>query len=85
MAVGVYSFAYGFSKGRLICVLFSSVFSSDNDRNLGLFPGEHIIFLVRLIKGKSFFQFVVSNPCSDVRKLFSVIRDGSSNIMYKIS
>jgi hypothetical protein len=28
---------------------------------------------------------VVSNRSSDVQKLFLVIRDGSSNIMYKIS
>ena len=27
----------------------------------------------------------VSNPCSDVQTLFSVIRDSSSNIMYQIS
>ena len=52
---------------------------------MGLFPGEQYIFLVGLVKGEIFFQFVVSNPSSDVQKLFSVIRDGSSNIMYKIS
>ena len=53
--------------------------------DFGLFPGEQYILLGGLIKGKSFFQFVVSNRCSDVQKLFSVIRDDSSNIMYKIS
>jgi hypothetical protein len=53
--------------------------------DLGLFPGEQYIFLVGLVKGKSFFQSVVSNPSSDVQKLFLVIRDGSSNITYKIS
>ena len=68
MAMGVYSLTYGFSKGSLICVLF---------------PEEQYIYLVGLVKGKTFFQFVVSNPSSDVQKLFLVIRDGSSNIMYK--
>jgi hypothetical protein len=42
-------------------------------------------FSLGLVKGKNFFQFVVSNLCSDVQKLFSVIRDSSSDIMYKIS
>jgi hypothetical protein len=32
----------------------------------------------------SFIKFEVSTRCSDVQKLFSVIRDGSSNIMYKM-
>ena len=34
---------------------------------------------------KKISLFEVSNRCYDIQKLFSVIRDGSSNIMYKIS
>ena len=41
--------------------------------------------VTRGFKEKIFGQFEVSNRCSDVQKLFSVMRDGSSNFMYKIS
>ena len=54
-------------------------------RDLGLFYWKQDILLVDLVKGKSLFQSAVSNRCSDVQNLFSVIRDGSSNIMYTIS
>ena len=54
-----------------------------------LFPRKQYIVcivLVRLIKGKKgFCQSVVSNHSPDVQKLFSIIRDGSGNIMYIIS
>lgn len=57
--------------------------------DLDLFPRNQYLIcvgLVRLVKGKKgFCQSVVSNHCPDVQKLFSVIRDGSGNIMYKIS
>ena len=35
------------------------------------------------LKGEkiSFFQFVVSNHCSDVQKLFSVISDGTKYVL----
>jgi hypothetical protein len=39
---------------------------------------------VGLIKEKIFVQIEVSKRCSDIHRLFSIIRDGSSNIMYKI-
>ena len=85
MGVGVNSFAYRFSEGSPTCASFSSVFSYANDMDLSLFPGKQYILLVGLVNGKSFLQFVMSNRCSDVQKLFLVIRDGSSDIMYKIS
>ena len=60
-----------------------------NHGDLGLFLRKKYIVrvgLVRLVKVKKrFYQFVVSNHSPDVQKLFSVIRDGSGNIMYKIS
>jgi hypothetical protein len=58
-----------------------------NVGDLGLFLGkQYIIPLVGLVKGKKgYCQPVVSNRSSGVQKLFSVIRDGSRNSMYKIS
>jgi hypothetical protein len=58
MAVGVYSLAYEFSEG----------FSSRKARGFGPVPGKQYIILVGLVKGKSFFQFEVSNLSSDVQK-----------------
>jgi hypothetical protein len=56
-----------------------------NDWDLFLFPGKQYIINVRFVKGKKgFCQNVVNNRSSDVQKLFSVIRDSSRNIMYKI-
>ena len=40
---------------------------------------------VRLIEEELLVQFEVSNHSSHVQKLFLVIRDGNSNIMYKTS
>jgi hypothetical protein len=59
--------------------------SPANDGDEGLFGCLEFILPVQLIKERLFVQFEVSNRCSDVQKLFSGIRDDSSNIMYKIS
>jgi hypothetical protein len=40
---------------------------------------------VRLVEEEEFLQYRVSNRCPDIKKLFSVIRHGGRNIMYKIS
>ena len=64
---------------------FPPSFLQANYGDLGLFPGEQYILLIGLVKGKRFFPFVVSNRCSDVQKLFSVKRDGSNNVTYKIT
>ena len=84
MAVGVYLLAYGFSEGCPICVPFPCVFSSCKRHGSGPAPRKQDIVLVGLVKGKSLFQSAVSNRCSHVQKLFLVIRDSSSNIMYTI-
>jgi hypothetical protein len=55
------------------------------DGDLGLVLTKQYILRVGLIKEKIFVQFNVRICCSDVQKLFSVIGDGSSNIMYKMS
>jgi hypothetical protein len=52
---------------------------------LGLAWCPYNILHVRLIKEKIFIQFEMSNRCSDIQKLFSGVRDSSSNITYKIS
>lgn len=80
-----YPLADEFSQGTLICTPGISFFIHANDGNLGLVREQQYILRIRLIKKKIFVQFEVSNRCSDIQKLFSVIRDGSINIMYKIS
>jgi hypothetical protein len=50
--------------------------------DLGLVLTKQYILRIGLIKEKVFVQFEVSHRSSDVYKLFSVIRGGSSNIMY---
>ena len=83
--VRVYSITYEFSEGSPLAP-FSPPPLHANHRDLGLFPRKQYIICVRLVKGKKgFCQSVVSNRSPDVQKLFSVIRDSSGNIMYKIS
>ena len=52
--------------------------------DLGLVSEKQYIYPSRLTNF-FFVQFELSNRCSDIQKLFVVIRDGSSNTMYKIS
>jgi hypothetical protein len=63
----------------------SLCFLHANDSDLGLVSTKQCILRVGLIKEKIYVQSKMSNHCSDIQKLFSGIRDGSSNIMYKIS
>ena len=56
--------------------------SPANDGDLGLVGCLQYLPPVRLIEEKLFVRFEASNHSSDDQKLFSVIRDGSSNIMY---
>jgi hypothetical protein len=57
-----------------------------NHGNLGLFPRKQYVICFGLVKGKKGFgHSMVSHRSPDVTKLFSVIRDGSGNIKYKIS
>ena len=79
MVVEVYSLAYEFSEGSSTSAPFFSVFSARKWRGLGL--EKQYILRIGLINEKIFVQFEVSNHSSDVQKLFSVIRDGSSNII----
>jgi hypothetical protein len=55
-----------------------------NDGDLGPFPRNQYILHDGLIKEIIFVKFEVINRCSDVQKLFSVVSEGRSNIMYKI-
>jgi hypothetical protein len=87
--VGVYSIAYKLSEGSPPFVPFFSASSSCKSWGSGPVPEKQYIVrvgLVRLVKGKKVFCLsVLSNHSPDVQKLFLVIRDSSSNIMYKIS
>jgi hypothetical protein len=84
--VGVYSITYEFSEGS---PALWPLFLHANHGDLGLFPRKQYIVcvrLVRLVKGKKgFCHSMVSDLSPDVQKLFSVIRDGSGIIMYKVS
>ena len=81
MVVPGYPLTYKFSQG--IQIIHKAPLHV-NDGDLGLVREQQYILRVRLIKEKLFVQFEVSNRCSDNQKLFSVIRDGGRNIMYKI-
>ena len=74
-----------FLLGTLICSPCIPSFLHANDGDFELVWEQHYLLPVRLIKEKIFVLFEVSNRCSDIHKLYSVIRDGSINFMYKIS
>jgi hypothetical protein len=78
--VGVYSIAYEFSEGSLAAGPFSPPLHAIHGY-LGLFPRSSISFA----SASSESLKEKSNRSPDVQKLFSLIRVGRGNIMYKVS
>jgi hypothetical protein len=52
-------------------------------RDFSLVQDNQYVFLLQLIEVEVLVQIEVSDSCSDVQKLFSVIGNDGGNIMYK--
>jgi hypothetical protein len=75
----VYSIAYEFLEGNPLFLCLHA-----NARDLGMFPGKQYVLHVRIIRPVKENKKLIFTVLISSSYLFSVKRDGSSNIMYKI-
>jgi hypothetical protein len=67
---------------RVPALSYTAFFFSES-RGLGPGLGEEYVLRIWLVEVEIFIQIEVSDHCSDVQKLFSVIGNDGRNIMYK--